>query len=224
MSVTVRLGNIAALDVDVVVVSANTTLDLEGGGARALAEACGPDLLRELEAARARGPVRVPDVIVTGAGAHPHVRRVLWAVIRDDADDALDDVVAVEGALTAVWRILATAKRQARVGIVPLGAVEIGASTSASLIARTLEAAQLPAGHVDVSIVTTKNDDVAAMQRAIVPVLKARSKQAVVGDAVIETFDRWGVGVPVGCAGVLLRVRRRGVISDPAIDGQRQRR
>lgn len=192
-TIVVRAGDIVDVDADVVVVSANTVLDFEGRAGEALADACGPQVAVELATVQARRAVKVGDIVVTKAGRHPRVKAIFWAVVRDhrpQVNVAVDDAVAVESALRALWRSLLELKRQKplSVALVPIGAVELGAARSTEIILRTLQAQ--PAVHARLShVVLTTNrpldvDDIEAAARpfratmAVAPTAPERRRPA----------------------------------------------
>lgn len=177
-TILVRAGDVVDVDADVVVVSANTLLDFEGRAGEALADACGPQVAVELATVQARRAVKVGDIVVTKAGRHPRVKAIFWAVVRDhrpQVNVAVDDAVAVESALRALWRSLLELKRQKplSVALVPIGAVELGAARATEIILRTLQAQ--PAVHARLSrVVLTTNrpldiDDIEAAARPFRP-------------------------------------------------------
>jgi O-acetyl-ADP-ribose deacetylase (regulator of RNase III) len=169
----VAVGDIAAADVDLVVVSANTSLDFEGRAGRALADVCGPQVAVELATIRARRDVRVGEVCATTAGRHPRIKAIFWAVVRDHrpaAFDDVDDVAAVGAAARALWRALLEVKRRKplTIALVPVGALEIGAARSAELFARTLLAE--PRVHsrlARVTVMTTMAADLPSIEAAL---------------------------------------------------------
>lgn len=169
----VAVGDIAAADVDLVVVSANTSLDFEGRAGRALADVCGPQVAVELATIRARRDVRVGEVCATTAGRHPRIKAIFWAVVRDHRPavlDAVDDVDDVEAAARALWRALLEVRRRKplSIALVPVGSVEIGAARSAAIFARTLRAEpRLHLRLAQVTVMTTRTVDVPAIEAAL---------------------------------------------------------
>jgi len=167
VDVFLRHGDIKDADADVAVVSANTGLDLEGGAARALREVCGPHVEIELAAARTARTVALGDIVATSGGSHPAIKAILWAVIRPhDARVSNDDLAAVTAAASTIWLHLEALRRRRplRLVLVNLGAVELGAARSTSVLLQTLaEQRALHARLSSVTITTTRPEDLGAM-------------------------------------------------------------
>lgn len=173
MEIVVDTGNIVDAGADVVVVSANASLRIEGRAGAALVEHGGDRILAALDARARRGGIGVGDVVFTEAGRHARIGTIAWAVIRDYRPDRPDigDENAVRLATDTLWRTLVDNVRSAsplRIAIVPLAAVELGAERSAALVAASLAAATELHRHLaGVTFITARADDVVALLRGV---------------------------------------------------------
>jgi O-acetyl-ADP-ribose deacetylase (regulator of RNase III) len=197
MDVFLRHGDIAEAEADVAVVSANSGLDLEGGAARALRDVCGPHVEIELAAARTARTVAVGDIVATSGGSHPSIKAILWAVIRPhNPAVGNDDLAAVTAAADTIWLHLAALRRRRplRVVLVNLGAVELGASRSTSVLLQTLAAhGSLHARLSSVTITTTQPADLGAM---LVQARRHFPAVAIAGDEFMEETQVEAVSLP----------------------------
>ncbi|MDP2344764.1 MAG: hypothetical protein Q8O67_27700 [Deltaproteobacteria bacterium] len=170
MQIEIVHGDVSDVTAEAVVISANTSLDFEGGAARSLLKSCGQRLMHELNKGhQKRGTVHLGDVVATSAGDHPRLKAILWAVIRDYRPSqpfAGDDKAIVRRTAHELWRQLATLKRTVplHVALVNLGANEIGASSSTSILLSTLlEHAALHPRLSIVTLVTSRAEDIPGM-------------------------------------------------------------
>jgi hypothetical protein len=175
MDVVVVVGSIidVEIDADIVVVSANASLQLEGRAGAALVERGGDRITAALDARARRSNVEVGDIVFTEAGRHPRISSIAWAVIRDYRRErpVIDDEVAVRRAADALWAAIPgrlVASSPVKLAIVPLAAVELGPERSAAIVAESLAACSAVHKHLQrVSFVTHRPADGVAMQRGI---------------------------------------------------------
>ncbi|MBK8170143.1 MAG: macro domain-containing protein [Sandaracinaceae bacterium] len=150
MEASVRHGNVATALVDVLVNASNTQGNLGSGVSAAIRRACGEQFQTDIhEALRARfGNAMEPgDVLVTGAGTHPHARFVAHVAVMDyreqSAHAAKPDADRIRRGCTNLWAELERIDRDnLSVGMVALGAGtgSMGVRQSVDIACTTLRA------------------------------------------------------------------------------------